>query len=117
MRNEPKLDTLYETIGGMQTCRRISELFHARIAQDPVLRDVFPKNLVPTTEWLALFLAERFGGPAEYRAKRGKQSLRCRHAHIQIGSAEAERWLGHMFATIDDEVGLTGPIWKNCVRS
>ncbi|HZT41769.1 MAG TPA: ankyrin repeat domain-containing protein [Chthonomonadaceae bacterium] len=108
MGTAPKLDALYEKIGGMQTCRQISELFHDRIAGDPVLRAVFPKNLAPTTEWLALFLAERLGGPADYRAKRGKQSLRCRHAHIPIGPKESERWLYHMFATID-QVGISDP--------
>lgn len=99
------LGTLYEKIGGMQTCRRLSERFHNRIAGDPVLRSIFPKNLTRTTEYLALFLAEKLGGPADYSARRGKQSLRCRHAHVPIGSEEAERWLGHMFATME-EVGL-----------
>ncbi len=100
------LNTLYEKIGGMEACRWISERFHDRIAGDPVLRAIFPKDLARTTEHLALFLAERLGGPADYTATRGKQSLICRHAHLRIGPAEVERWLGHMFATME-EVGLS----------
>lgn len=99
------LDTLYEKIGGIEICRRLSILFHDRVAGDPVLRQVFPKNLAPTTEWLALFLAERLGGPADYTARRGKNSLLCRHAHVPIGSAEGEQWLSHMSAAMD-EAGL-----------
>lgn len=94
--------TLYDFIGGRGQCQRLSELFHSRIEQDAVLKDIFPKNLLNLTEHFALFLVERLGGAAEYTAKRGKQSLRCRHAHLSLGTVEAERWLGHMFSAIDE---------------
>lgn len=102
------LDTLYETIGGMETCRRISELFHDRIAGDPHLNAVFSKNIATQTDRLALFLAERLGGPKEYTARRGKTSLVCRHAHVPIGTAESEAWVRQMFAAID-EAGIAEP--------
>ncbi len=102
------LNTLYEKLGGMETCLRLSERFHGKIANDPVLREVFPKNLTRVTELLALFLAERLGGPAEYTAQRGKNSLLCRHAHLPIGQTEMEAWLRQMFAAID-EAGISDP--------
>ena len=117
MENEPKVNSrlennrdtsLYRHIGGRETCQRLSERFHDRIAHDLVLKEIFPKNLTHLTEWFALFIAERLGGPANYTATRGKQSLGCRHARLSIGSAEAERWLGHMFVAID-EVDATKP--------
>lgn len=96
------LHALYEEIGGMQTCQNLSERFHDRIADDPVLRPMFPKDLGPITDHLALFLAERLGGPSSYTARRGKQSLVCRHAHLPIGAEEGERWLGHMDASMEE---------------
>lgn len=110
---EPKLNirignppqTLYEFVGGMETCQRLSEVFHDRIAQDPVLRAKFPKNLTHATEKFTLFLAERLGGAKEYTAKRGKQSLRCRHTPFVIGAQEEERWLVNMFVAME-EVGI-----------
>jgi hemoglobin len=113
--SEPKLNfrlydgqTLFTSLGGIEACRRLSESFHLKVWTDPVLRPLFPTNIVATTDRFTLFVGERLGGPADYRAKRGKQSLGCRHAHLSIGSGEAERWLGHMFEAID-EVGICDP--------
>jgi hemoglobin len=96
-------DGLYEQIGGMQTCLRLSERFHQRVAEDPVLKPLFPAQMDQVTERLALFLAEQTGGPAAYTAKRGKQSLLCRHARLPVGAREREAWLGHMFAAMEEE--------------
>lgn len=96
------LATLYEEIGGMHACRRLSERFHDLVADDLVLRAMFPKNLSVLTEHFALFLAETLGGPADYSAKRGKPRLLCRHAPFPIGPPEVERWLHHMFAALED---------------
>lgn len=92
---------IYERIGGMETFRRLADAFYARIEQDPLLRPMFPKDLVRPREKQALFLAEFFGGPADYTQKHGKQSLVCRHAAFAIGPGEVEAWLGHMFAALD----------------
>ncbi len=100
---------LFELIGGMSECERLSQRFHDRVAGDSEFRKIFPKDLTQTTGWFTRFLAEELGGPGEYRAKRGKQSLVCRHAHLQIGTAEAETWLGHMFAAME-EVGVPEPL-------
>jgi hemoglobin len=105
---DPVLSGLYESVGGMSMCDRVSERFHARIANDPLLRAMFPANLAAVTDHLALFLAERLGGPAGYTAARGKKSLLCRHAHLPIGTPEVERWREHMGAAME-EIGLPEP--------
>ena len=102
------LNALFETVGGIETCRRLSESFHERVEKDQVLRKQFPKNMTALTEHLALFFAERLGGPPAYTARRGKQSLVCRHAALSISTTEADLWLGHMFDAID-EVGIVDP--------
>lgn len=115
MANEPRLNTridndqatiLFDHIGGWETCQRLSERFHDRVANDPALRAIFPNNLTRLTEWFALFLAEKLGATPDYTARRGKQSLGCRHAHLSIGADDAERWLSHMFAAME-EVGVS----------
>jgi len=99
---------IYERIGGIDTFRRLADAFYARVEQDPVLRPIFPKNLTRPREKQALFLAEHFGGPADYTRKHGKQSLVCRHAAFAIGPSELQAWLEHMLAALD-AVGIPEP--------
>ena len=94
---------LCEAVGGIEAFRRISQRFHHRIEHDPALRGFFPKNMAAIEERLALYLTERTGGPPAYTDARGKTSLFCRHAHLAIGTQEAERWLQHMTASLADE--------------
>ena len=97
---------LYDVVGGLEACRQLSHLFHERVAKDELLSKIFPKNMPALSEHFALFLSERLGGPATYTAKRGKQSLICRHAHLSISTDEAARWLAHMSSAIN-EAGIS----------
>ena len=99
------LEGINEAVGGIEVFRRISRRFHHKIEQDPALRGLFPKNMAALEERLALYLAERTGGSTDYTAARGKTSLLCRHAHLAIGTAEAERWLAHMAESLAEEGG------------
>ncbi len=101
-------DNLYELIGGMETCRRLAAAFYARVDGDPVLRSMFPHDLSQAIDHLALFLAQRFGGPDTYSFQRGHPRLRMRHRSFQIGRAERDAWLGHMLAAMD-EAGIHEP--------
>ncbi len=100
---DKSLAGLYEAVGGVEAFRRISKRFHHRIEQDPALRGIFPKNMDSLEERLALYLTERTGGPHDYTTARGKTSLFCRHAHLAIGTAEAELWLKHMTVSLAEE--------------
>jgi len=97
------LEGVYEAVGGIEALRRVSVRFHHRVSEDPTLRGFFPQNMGALEERVALYLAERTGGPADYTASRGKTSLFCRHAHLAIGTGEAERWLAHMAASLEEE--------------
>ena len=101
--NDKTLEGVYQAIGGVEAFRRVSKRFHDKIEHDPALRGFFPKNMAAIEERLALYLAERTGGPADYTSARGKNSLFCRHAHLAIGTLEAERWLGHMTSSLAEE--------------
>src|SRR5947209_7270225 len=81
---------IYEQLGGMETLRRLADAFYTRIERDPFLRPMFPRDLAWPRERQALFLAELFGGPADYTKKRGKTSLGCRHAAFAIGPDQVQ---------------------------
>src|SRR6266849_2040081 len=104
----PAHTTIYELVGGMDTFRKLAEAFYSRIEVDPLLRPMFPKNLKHAMDRQALFLAQYFGGPEEYNAKRGNPRLRMRHAPFKIGQAERDAWLRNMFEAMED-VGIEEP--------
>jgi hemoglobin len=106
---------IYEQIGGIETFRRLADAFYSRIERDAFLRPMFPKELMRPRERQALFLAEFFGGPADYTRKHGKQSLVCKHAPFAIGPEEVRAWLGNMAAALE-ATGIPEPertlIWQ-----
>lgn len=104
-------EELYELIGGMETCQRLAAAFYARVDVEPLLRSMFPDDLDQAITHLALFLAQRFGGPETYSTQRGHPRLRMRHRPFQIGQTERDAWLGHMLAAMQ-EVGITEPAYS-----
>ncbi|HET9781035.1 MAG TPA: globin [Candidatus Dormibacteraeota bacterium] len=93
---------LYELAGGEPTFRLMVERFYEGVANDPVLRPVYPEeDLADATERLTLFLIQYWGGPATYSERRGHPRLRMRHLPFAIGRRERDAWLGHMTAAVD----------------
>jgi len=105
--NETTEPSLYHTVGGEETFRRLVSRFYQEVASDPELRPVYPsRDLGPAEEHLRLFLIQYWGGPATYNEQRGHPRLRMRHAHFAIGEAERDAWLRHMRTALD-ELALT----------
>ena len=94
--------TLYDEVGGMPFFERLIEFFYEGVANDAVLRPLYPDDLEPSTRHLTLFLAQYWGGPTTYDAERGHPRLRMRHAPFAVGPGERDRWLFHMRAAIDE---------------
>ncbi len=69
---------------------------------------MFPKAMTEPKAHLALFLAQFFGGPAEYSRRRGHPRLRLRHLPFAIGQRQRDAWLGHMLAALEAS-GITEP--------
>jgi len=96
------MTTFYEQIGGEQTFRTLVQHFYAGVAEDPLLRPLYPEaDLGPAAERLTLFLIQYWGGPSTYSQNRGHPRLRMRHAPFVIGPAEREAWLRHMASAVD----------------
>lgn len=94
--------TLYDEVGGMPFFERLIEVFYEGVANDAVLRPLYPEDLGPSTRHLTLFLAQYWGGPTTYDAERGPPRLRMRHAPFAVGPGERDRWLFHMRAAVDE---------------
>lgn len=95
-------DTLYDLAGGEETFRTLVERFYAGVAEDPVLRAVYPEeDLSGATERLTHFLIQYWGGPHTYSETRGHPRLRLRHQPFAIGQSERDAWLKRMTAAVD----------------
>ena len=94
--------SLFERAGGMPFFERLVAAFYAGVADDPVLRALYPEaDLGPAQRRLTLFVAQYWGGPTTYNDERGHPRLRMRHFPFAIGGPERDRWLAHMRAALD----------------
>ena len=95
-------DSFYAAIGGHDTFVRLVDEFYRGVADDPVLRPMYPEqDLGPAAERLTLFLEQYWGGPTTYSDERGHPRLRMRHAPFKVNPDARDRWLLHMRAAVD----------------
>src|SRR5437588_4096133 len=109
MDSEPQ--SFYDAVGGADTFPAIVSRFYAEVAEDEILRPLYPEDdLAGAEERLRMFLEQYWGGPRTYSDQRGHPRLRMRHAPFQIGPFERDAWLRCMHtavasidsATLDD---------------
>jgi len=93
--------SVFELAGGEEMFRLLVHRFYSRVAEDALLRAVYPEeDLSGATERLTLFLIQYWGGPRTYSEQRGHPRLRLRHQPFAIGRVERDAWLGHMTAAV-----------------
>jgi hemoglobin len=101
--------SFYEAVGGEPTFRKIVARFYAEVAQDEVLRPLYPEeDLGPAEDRFRLFLIQYWGGPHTYSDNRGHPRLRMRHAPFKIGPIERDAWLRAIRIGVD-EAGVAEP--------
>ena len=89
--------SFYEAIGGETTFRRLVSRFYAGVANDPVLRPLYPdEDLGPAQERLRMFLEQYWGGPTTYSDTRGHPRLRMRHQPFRVNPEARDHWIEHM---------------------
>ncbi|MFT4212792.1 MAG: globin [Microbacterium sp.] len=94
--------SFYDQVGGHDVFVRLVDLFYAGVAEDEVLRPMYPEaDLGPAKERLTLFLEQYWGGPTTYSEQRGHPRLRMRHAPFHVNPDARDRWLAHMRAAVD----------------
>lgn len=99
--------SFYEEVGGHETFERLVSIFYREVADDPVLRPMYPEeDLGPAAERLTLFLVQYWGGPGIYQERRGHPRLRMRHNAFHVNPDARDRWLRHMRTAVD-EVGFS----------
>lgn len=93
--------TLYEAVGGVDYFFALVGAFYDGVADDPILRPLYPEDLDDSIRHTALFLAQYWGGPTTYSDERGHPRLRMRHFPFAIGEPERDAWVRHMLAALE----------------
>ena len=94
--------TPFDRMGGEAFFTTLVHRFYAGIADDPVLRPMYPdEDLGPAERRLRLFLTQYWGGPTTYGDERGHPRLRMRHAPFAIDDDARDRWVTHMRSALD----------------
>lgn len=100
MSTEAEPENVYELVGGEQWFQDLCTRFYVKVAEDENLRKLYPSDLEPSRYWLAMFLVQYWGGPAQYSDTRGHPRLRMRHMHLEVGIKERDLWFRHMRASL-----------------
>ena len=95
--------SITDRAGGPDAFVRLVDAFYVHVAQDPVLRPMYPDDLETGKQHLALFLAQYFGATDLYTSLRGHPRLRMRHAPFPIDPDAAGRWAAHMLAALAEQ--------------
>lgn len=94
--------TFYDEVGGHDTFRAIVHEFYRRVADDPVMRPMYPEqDLGPAEDRLRMFLEQYWGGPTTYSEQRGHPRLRMRHHSFRVDRVAHDAWLTHMLAAVE----------------
>lgn len=95
-------ESFYDEIGGHEVFRGIVARFYQQVANDEVIRPLYPEeDLGPAEDRFRMFLEQYWGGPRTYSERRGHPRLRMRHAPFRIGLRERDAWLAAMGAALD----------------
>jgi hemoglobin len=99
----------FERFGGHEFFDLLINRFYAGVAEDPVLRPMYPEaDLAPAAERLRMFLEQYWGGPTTYSQQRGHPRLRMRHAAFPVDVAAHDAWLRHMRDALDEAAPAVG---------
>lgn len=98
------ISELWATLGSGQeeAVRELVAHFYEGVPTDPYLGPMYPReDMAGAEERLALFLIQRFGGPAIYSEQRGHPRLRMRHGEFAITPGARDAWINRMKAALD----------------
>ena len=98
----PEPRSFHDAVGGTPAFTALVERFYAGVAEDPVLRPLYPEqDLAAAADRLRMFLEQYWGGPTTYSEQRGHPRLRMRHAPFAVPPTARDHWLTHMRDAVD----------------
>lgn len=104
----------YEQIGEEKLSQLI-DIFYRNVANNPLLKPIFPDDLTETARKQKQFQTQYLGGPNLFSQEHGHPMMRARHSPFPITPARAQAWLECMSDAMD-EVGLEGPFREEYFR-
>ena len=97
--------SLYEWIGGAPALEKLTTAFYAKVKADPLIAPIFQHMDARHPRYVAQFLGEVFGGPAEYSRERGgHKHMLSQHFARHLTEAQRRRWV-HLLIDAADEIG------------
>ena len=98
--------SLYDWLGGTEALEQLTEAFYREVLKDDLVGPLFAHMDSRHPHFVALWLAEVFGGPAEYTASRGDyRHMVSQHLGRNIQEPQRRRWV-NLLLDAADEVGL-----------
>lgn len=94
--------SLYDAVGGHETFVRLVGRFYEQVADDTLLRPMYPADLAGACDRMTWFLEQYWGGPTTYSERRGHPALRMRHASFPVDGRARDHWLRHMRTALDE---------------
>lgn len=89
-------ESFYDQVGGLPFFERLVDGFYVAVAQDELLRPMYPEDLSESKRTMVLFLSQYWGGPTTYMQERGHPRLRMRHAPFRITKRARDAWIDAM---------------------
>jgi hemoglobin len=98
--------TVYEWAGGAEAFERLTAAFYERVRADEVVGPLFANMPADHPHHVALWLAEVFGGPAEYTEHHGGYAhMIAKHLGLAITEEQRARW-AQLIGSAADDAGL-----------
>lgn len=98
--------TLYEWAGGAEAFEKLTGVFYAKVLDDELVGPLFAHMDPDHPRYVAMWLAEVFGGPARYSTERGGyHHMVGQHLGKHISEPQRRRWI-NLLLDAADEVGL-----------
>jgi len=99
-------DASYRAAGEREGIVALVDSFYRIMDEWPeaeVIRRMHPSDLTESRDKLARFLSGWLNGPKLFSEKYGPIKIPAAHAHLRVGSAERNAWLGCMRRAIEEQ--------------
>src|SRR5580700_8904376 len=95
--------SLFEWVGGAVALENLTANFYAKVRLDPVIGPIFANMDEKRPHYVAQFLGEVFGGPAEYSRERGGHAhMLTKHFARHLTEAQRRRWVSLLIDAADE---------------